>query len=155
MKTSPWIRSCLPALALAFLFFSTCASAAACGHRLGVGAGLVHFDHPSETDFEIGAEYECRMDLLLGLGGFGNYSFSNPGVTLLGAPEIFLHPLGSDFYVAGSPIIEFGSAVGTHLGLRLATRVPLPLGLFFLVPSFAVDFINGQRIYWFGLGIAI
>jgi len=146
-------------LVLSFFFFALSAApraqASGCGHRLGVGAGVVHFDTPSETDFEVGAEYECRMDFLFGVGGFANYIFASPGVTLLGAPEIFLHPLGGDFYVAASPLLETGSAVGTHLGARLSTRVPLPLGLFILVPSFAIDFINGGRIYWFGLGIAI
>ncbi|MGZ3651054.1 MAG: hypothetical protein ACXVB9_08165 [Bdellovibrionota bacterium] len=154
MKT--FLHFLLPGFGLLATFaFSPAASASGCGHRLGVGAGLVHIEQPSETDFEIGAEYECRMDILFGVGGFGNYIFSNPGITLLGAPEIFVHPLGGDFYVAGSPLLEFGSGTGTHLGIRLATRVPLPLGLFILVPSFAVDFINGTRIYWFGLGIAI
>jgi hypothetical protein len=147
------------ALRAAALAFALCAAspspASACGHRLGVGAGLVHIEGPSMTKFEIGAEYECRLDAFLGVGGFGNYIFADPGITLLGAPEIFVHPLAGKFYVAASPLIEFGSSVGTHVGARLATRIPLPLGLFILVPSFAVDFINGTRIYWFGLGIGL
>jgi hypothetical protein len=130
-------------------------AAFACGHRLGVGAGLVHVESPSSTNFEIGAEYECRVDAFLGIGGSGNYIFSTPSVTLVAAPEVFVHPLAGAFYVAASPLFEFGSGTGTHVGGRLATRIPLPLGLFILVPSAAIDFINGTRIYWLGLGIGI
>jgi hypothetical protein len=135
------------------LAFSAPAEAKSCGHRLGVAAGVVHLESPSETDFTIGAEYECRLNALVGLGGFGSYIFANPSITFLGLPMLFIHPLGGSFYISGSPIVEFGSGVGTHFGTRLATRVPLPLGLLILVPSFAVDFISGGKIYWFGLGI--
>jgi hypothetical protein len=144
-----------PLLAL-LLLFSVMPSARACGNRFGVAAGLVHIDHPSQTSFEVGAEYECRFDVLLGVGGEANYVFSDPSLFLLAVPTVFLHPLLGSFYVAASPLFEFGSGgIGTHLGVRLSTRVPLPLGLFILVPSFAVDFINSQKIYWFGLGISI
>lgn len=136
-------------------FFVLLPRAHACANRLGVGAGLVHIEDPSTTKFEVGAEYECRIDAFLGLGGSGNYIFTDPSITLIAAPQVFLHPLAGAFYVAASPLFEFGSSVGTHVGARLSTRIPLPLGLFVLVPSAAVDFINGTRIYWLGLGIAI
>jgi hypothetical protein len=113
----------------------------------------VHTEQPSGTNFEIGAEYECRMDPIFGLGGFMNYIFSDPSLTFIGLPEVFVHPLAGDFYVAASPLLETG--VGTHLGVRFATRLPIPIGIAILVPSLAIDFINGGKIYWFGLGIAI
>jgi hypothetical protein len=144
-------------LVLVFLSFAGAprAEAGSCRHRLGIGAGVVHLDTPNETDFEVGAEYECRMDSILGVGGFVDYIFSNPGITLIGVPQMYLHPFGGDFYLAASPLLETGSAVGTHVGARLSTRVPIPIGSIAIVPSFAVDFINGGNIYWFGLGIAI
>lgn len=144
-------------LAIPFLIFllTAPAQASGCGHRLGIAAGLVHLDQPSGTHFEAGAEYECRMDPIFGLGGFANYIFSNPSVTFVGLPELFVHPLAGDFFVAGSPLMETGSEVGTHFGVRLSTRLPIPLGILIFVPSFAVDFINGGRNYWLGLGIAI
>ncbi len=146
-------KYCFQTILLLFIFLlSPYSEAAGCIHRLGVGVGVVHQEQPSETNFSMGAEYECRASAFLGIGAFGNHIFSDPSVSLLGAPQIFLHPLGGDFYLAGSPIMQFG-AYGTHLGLRLSTRLPLPLGLFILVPSFAVDFIRGQRNYWFGLGL--
>jgi hypothetical protein len=142
--------------ALAILsFLAAPAHAAGCGHHLGVGAGVVHLQRPSETDFDLGVEYECRMNPFVGLGGFGNYIFSSPGILMLGAPEFYLHPLAGDFYINASPILETGSAVGTHVGARIGTRIPIPLALFVLEPSLAVDFIAGGRIYWFGLGVRI
>jgi len=113
----------------------------------------VHRDTPSETKFTLGADYECRRDALFGIGAFFNHVFADPGFSAIGLPQLLLHPIGGDFFVAGSPILEFGDRTGTHLGLRLSTRVPLPIGLFILVPSFAIDFINGGRHYWFGLGL--
>jgi hypothetical protein len=143
-------------LLAALLVFSLSPTAQACGNRFGVSAGVEHSTSPSDTNFEIGAEYECRLNGLLGLGGEANYVFSNPSIFLLAAPTVFLHPLLGDFYVAASPLFEFGSGgTGTHVGARLSTRLPLPLGLFILVPSFAIDFINSRNIYWFGLGIGI
>lgn len=136
------------------LFVFESAEAAGCVHHLGVGAGLVHQEEPSKTSFTLGAEYECRTNAFLGIGAFGSHVFSDPSFTLIGLPQLLIHPLGGDFYVAASPIMMFGDAYGTHFGARLSTRLPLPLGLFILVPSFAVDFIRGQRNYWFGLGLS-
>lgn len=135
-------------------FISGTARAEGCENRVGFGAGVIHRDTtPSATDFLIGADYECRLNPVLGLGGFFNHVFSDPSMTLIGTPQVFLHPLAGDFYVAASPLFQFGSGTGTHVGARLSARVPLPLGLFILVPSVAVDFINGYRHYIFGLGL--
>lgn len=145
-------------LLFSFLFFTLFVSSSAwagCGHRLGVGAGIVHIDSTDQTKFEVGAEYECRLNPLVGVGAFGNYIFSDPSITLVGAPEIFVHPFLGDLYVAGSPLAQFISGRDTHYGMRLAARVPLPLGFLILVPSAAVDFINGGRNYWFSLGIQL
>lgn len=126
---------------------------AECANRVSVGAGIVHRDTPSETKFTAGAVYECRLNAFWGVGGFFNHVFADPGFSVIGAPQLLLHPLGGDFFVAASPILEFGDRTGTHAGVRLSSRVPLPLGLFILVPSVAVDFINGGRHYWFSLGL--
>lgn len=142
-------------LLISFLLFVCSPAWADCSHRLSVGAGLTHIADPSETSFSIGAEYECRMNPIVGVGGFANYIFTDPGITHVGAPEVFIHPLGGDFYVAASPLVEFGSRVGTHFGARVSSLLPIPLGVLILVPSFAVDFIRGTQIYWFGLGISI
>lgn len=140
---------------LGLLAFVPSAQAGSCRNRFGIGAGLVHLEAPSMTKAEVGAEYECRSHRFFGFGGFVNYIFADPGITYAGLPEIFFHPFGGSFYLAASPLLESSSAFGTNLGVHTATRLPLPLGLFILVPSFAVDFIRGTRIYWFSLGIAI
>lgn len=143
-------------LFLLFAFFGIAKEswAAGCSHRFGAGVGIVHTDEPSDTNVSVGAEYECRINRLVGIGAFGDHVFADPSFTLLGAPQVLLHPLGGDFFVAASPLIEFGSGRGTHVGARLSTRLPIPLALFVLVPSFAVDFIGGHRNYWVGLGLA-
>jgi len=141
-------------LIFAALLFSPEARAVDCAHRLGVSAGLVHQDEPSRTNVALGAEYECRIDAFLGVGAFFDHVLSDPSYTLLGAPQLLVHPLGGDFFVAASPLLEFGPT-GTHPGLRLSTRAPIPLSVLTFVPSFAVDFVNGRRLYWFGLGISI
>lgn len=143
-------------LPLALLFLSCLlpahAEAAGCVHRLGIAAGAVLQEKPSRTNFSMGAEYECRASRYIGLGAFGGHIFSDPSTTILGAPQLILHPFGWRFFVAGSPIVELGP-YGTNFGVRVSTRLPVPFGLFFLVPSFSVDFIRGQRSYWFGLGL--
>ncbi len=124
-------------------------------HRLSIGVGLVHLSNPSETDFEIGAEYEYHFQPLFGVGALGNYVFSDPSVALLGAPVFYFHPLAGDWWLSASPIVQFGSGRTTQVGARVGTRVPVPLGVVTLVPSLAVDFIGGGRNYIFGLGIQI
>ncbi len=121
--------------------------------RFSLGVGVVTMNNPSQTNLEVGAEYEYRLDPLLGLGASGNYIFSNPSITLLAVPDFFVHPIATDWLISGAPLFEFGSGTGTHLGIRLGTRIPIPFGSFALVPAFAVDFINGGRDYLFGLGI--
>lgn len=121
--------------------------------RIELGAGIVTQSHPSETNLELGVEFENRWDAMLGVGGAANYIFSSPGVTLVAVPEGFLHPFGGDFLVSAAPLLEFGSGTGTHLGARFGTRVPLPMGVLTLIPEIALDMINGSNILVFGLGL--
>jgi len=120
--------------------------------RFSLGAGAAVFNNSSSVFFELGGEYEYRVSSFLGLGGFASYIFSSPGLTEIGLPEVFLHPFGNQFFFSASPIIEFGSGMSTQGGVRLGTRLPIPLGAFTVVPSFAVDFINSSRVYIIGLG---
>lgn len=124
-------------------------------HRLAAGAGITHRENPSVTAFTLGAEYEYRFDPFLGSGVFANYIFSNPSIFLLGIPMVFVHPLAGDWFVSASPIMETSSGLDTAFGVRLGTRIPLPLGILIFTPTFSVDFIRGGRNYIFGLGIGI
>jgi hypothetical protein len=121
--------------------------------RLSIGAGFVTMSNPSQTSFELGAEFEHRLDPLLGLGVSANYIFSSPGVTLVAVPDVFFHPLAGEFFLSAAPLLEFGSGTGTNVGARVGTRIPVPVGAITLFPSFSIDFINGGEDYIFGIGI--
>jgi hypothetical protein len=123
--------------------------------RISLGVGIAQLRNSSQTDLEVGAEYEYRFEPFLGIGALGNYIFADPGITFLGAPEIFFHPLATDWLLSASPIVEFGSEIETHLGIRLGTRIPIDLGALTLVPTFAVDVISGGPDLIFGIGIQI
>jgi hypothetical protein len=123
--------------------------------RLSLGVGVVAMSNSSQTNFTVSGDYEYRVDPLLGLGVAANYVFSNPGIALIAIPDVFFHPLAGDWYVSAAPLIEFGSSAGTNVGVRLGTRIPLPLGPITLVPSFAVDLMNGWQNYIFGLGLQL
>jgi hypothetical protein len=123
--------------------------------RFSIGLGIAQLKNPSETEFSIGAEYEYRLDPVIGLGASGNYIFSTPGTTFLAVPEVFVHPFSTDFLLSAAPLFEFGGLTGTHVGCRLGTRLPIPLGVIALVPTLAVDLISGGPNYIIGLGIEI
>mgnify|MGYP000555958411 CR=1 FL=1 len=144
----------LAAAAFAFTT-SSVANAEIDGHRLSIGAGVVQLGDSSHTYFALSGEYEYRLDPMLGLGTFVNYVFSDPGVTLIGLPEVFFHPLSNGWYINAAPIAQFASGYSTHFGVRLGTRIPIELGALSIIPQVAVDFINGGRNLIFGLGISI
>lgn len=121
--------------------------------RVSLGFGLISSGQTSQTSAELSLQYENRVNALVGLGGGGNYIFSAPALTLLAAPEVFIHPLLGEFYVSGAPLLELGSGSGTYFGGRLSTRVPIPLVALTLVPSFSIDAIHGSRNLIFGLGL--
>lgn len=124
-------------------------------HRLGLGIGVVHLNNPSQTSFELGGEYEYRFEPILGVGTQVNYIFSSPSIVLLAIPVLYVHPLAGDWIIHGSPIFEFGSGISTQVGVRLGTRIPIPLGVITILPSVAVDFIGGGEDLIFGVGIQI
>jgi hypothetical protein len=139
--------------AVALFFLTTTFARADYTQRFEFGAGFVTMDNPSQTSFELGAEYEYRMEPMLGVGLAGNYIFSSPGITLIAVPDVFLHPLAGEWLVSAAPLLEFGQSTGTNLGVKVGTRLPISLGSFKVIPEFGIDFINGGRIYIFGLGI--
>lgn len=121
--------------------------------RLSLGVGFADIRNPNEMALMVGGEYEKRLNELLGLGAGVQYIFSNPGITYVAVPDLFVHPFGTEFLVSAAPLLEFGPLVGTNVGAQLGTRLPIPLGPVSLVPSFAVDLISGGPSYIFGMGI--
>lgn len=135
------------------LLLSTQANAEYNGHRFGLGLGVAQLGD-SKAYVAVGAEYEYRLSPMWGLGGFANYVFSNPGVTLAGLPMVYFHPLEDDWYINASPIVQFGAG-DTEYGARVGTRIPIYMGPVAVVPQISVDFIAGHRNLIFGLGIGI
>jgi hypothetical protein len=144
----------LKIIPLLLVLFSATQAQADGSNRLSGGLGVVHIDQPSKTYITLGAEFEHRMNPLFGLGGMFNYFFSDPSIVQIGAPEVFFHPLGGDFFISATPLFEFAGG-STNVGSRFGTRIPLPIGPMLLVPTAAVTFINGTKYYFFGMGISI
>ena len=153
MKTSPG------SIFLSLLFsFCLCqgssASVVTGNHRFGLSGALVHINNPDQTSFSLSAEYEYRMNALLGVGGQVDHVFSTPSLTRIAAPTLYLHPLLGDFYVSASPVLYLGSG-NTKLGARFTSRLPLSIGILSIVPVVGVDVIKGGPNYLLGLGIGI
>ena len=121
--------------------------------NLSFSPGITQLNSSSEVNVELGAEYEYRVDQYLGVGVFGNYVFNTSGVTLLGVPEIFVHPWGGDWMMNASPVVELGTGAGPSIGARFGTRIALPLGPVALVPQASVDFYSSKKNLIVGLGI--
>ena len=145
-------RFLLITLSAVFLFTLPTPARADYSQRLELGAGVLIQNNPSQAIFELGAEYEKRMNAMIGLGGFARYLFSTPGMTDIGVPEVFLHPFTTEFFVSAAPMIQFGS--GTDVGVHFGTRLPIPLGIVSLIPTAALELIAGQTNLILGLGIA-
>ena len=149
MTSKYWISPVL----ISFVLFFPLSAQAFLGHRLSLGAGITQTFNPNETNFSVGAEYEYSIDPFLGIGASASYIFTTPGVTVLGAPEIFFHPLGGDWIVDASPIMILASGMDTKIGAHVGTRLPIPLGLVTLVPIIGADFFSGGHYLSFGVGI--
>jgi hypothetical protein len=122
-------------------------------HRFALSGGVMVLTKPSQTVFQIGAEYEHRADALIGYGLQGNYLFATPAYGLLAAPMVYLHPIGNDWFISAAPLFEFNS--GVTVGGRVGTRLPITLGMVSIIPSASVDFIGGRQNLIFGLGVQI
>jgi hypothetical protein len=142
------------ALALVISLFMLPHTASALGdNRFSLSGGVMVLAKPSRTVFQVGAEYEHRTNSFIGFGLQGNYLFTTPGVGLLAAPMAYLHPIGTDWFIAAAPLFEFNS--GVTVGARVSTRLPVSIGMVSVIPSGSVDFIGGRQNFIFGLGVQI
>ena len=144
-------------LSVLVLFFLSCGVAerahAIGDNRFSLSGGVMVLTRPSQTVFQIGAEFEHRADPFVGYGLQGNYLFTTPAYALLAAPMVYLHPIASDWFISAAPLFEFNS--GVTVGGRVGTRLPITLGMVSVIPSASVDFIGGRQNFIFGLGVQI
>jgi hypothetical protein len=122
---------------------------------LSGGVGVTQLAGSNQASVSAGLEFEYRLEPMWGVGAFGSYVFASPGIAQIGFPQVYLHPLGGDWYINAAPIAQFGGAAGTQFGLRVGTRAPLHFGVFMIVPQVAIDFIGGGRNLMFGIGIGV
>ena len=122
---------------------------------LGGGLGVTQLAGSSQAFVSAGLEFEYRVTPLLGLGAFSNYVFASPGVGIVGLPQVYIHPLGGDWYINVAPMAQFGGGADTRFGARVGTRIPLQLGSATIIPQVSVDFIGGGQNWMYGLGVAI
>ena len=145
-------RSALAIVASFFMLLPDTARAIG-DNRFSLSGGVIVLTKPSRTVFQLGAEYEHRADAFIGYGLQGNYLFTTPGIGLLAAPMAYLHPIGTDWFIAAAPLFEFNS--GVTVGGRVSTRLPISVGIISFIPSGSVDFIGGRQNFIFGLGVQI
>jgi hypothetical protein len=122
---------------------------------LGGGLGVTQLAGSSQAFVSAGLEFEYRVTSLIGLGAFSNYVFASPGVGIVGLPQVYIHPLGGDWYINVAPMAQFGGGADTRFGARVGTRIPLQLGSAMIIPQVSVDFIGGGQNWMYGLGVAI
>lgn len=153
-KFNSWVVGCVLVLASLGLNFSASAEMPDKRLSLNGGLGITQLSGSNQAFVAAGLEFEYRLTEYWGAGAFGNYVFSSPGVGILGAPQVYFHPLAGDWYINAAPMFQFGGG-STQVGARIGTRVPLLLGSVLLVPQVAVDFIGGGQNWWYGLSIGI
>lgn len=147
----------LPLLALAFsLTAAAPARALTVGdHRFSLTGGLVVLRDPRQTSFAFGAEYEYRAEPALGFGAQASHVFSDPSVTILTAPAVYLHPFSDELYLLASPVFYLVSGRDSRAGARLIAHLPFEIGFLNLTPTVGVDLIEGGPNYILALGISI
>lgn len=73
----------------------------------------------------------------------------------MGAPELFIHPIATDWFLSAAPLFQIESGNGLTAGGRIGTRIPITLGILSLIPTATVDFIGGEHNVILGLGVKI
>jgi hypothetical protein len=121
-------------------------------HFPGVFIGMTHAE--GETEFTYGVEYEYKFNRSWGIGAIyekTDNAHHKDGVTLKIA-EVFYHP-GKDIRLGlgfGEEKIG-GDHPHTEDLYRLSASYDFHVGDFGIVPTFAVDFINDEEAYVFGV----
>src|SRR4051812_4088140 len=101
---------------IALLLVSTPVLADGRPQRFSLGLGLASTSGlPQEgvqVNFVLSGEYEYPVNQFFGLGLASSYIFSNPGLLLIAAPVVSVHPFGTGLLVNAAPLFQFGSSTG-------------------------------------------
>jgi hypothetical protein len=115
-------------------------------HALALFVGDTYDD--GDNGFTLGLDYEYRLSRWLGLGGMLDLVGSGDRELALGVP-VFFH---------ATPRLKFELAAGfertdddTNPLVRLGAMYGFPLGPVALLPNFALDFVDSDTVYVFGV----
>jgi hypothetical protein len=138
--------------ALLLLNTSSVFGAANAHHFPGVFVGYTNA--ADETHFTYGLEYEYKFNQTWGVGGVYEKvddAHHGDGVTVKVA-ELFYHPLNNIRLGVGVGEEKIGGAhPHTEDLYRLTASYDYHIGDFGLAPTIAVDFIDGEKAYVFGV----
>jgi hypothetical protein len=118
-------------------------------HTLAVFLGDTYDD--GDHGFTLGLDYEYRLSRWLGLGGMVDFVGSGDREYVVGIP-VFLHATKRlTFELAAGLERSDGSS---NALVRLGAMYGIPLGPVELVPTVALDFVDGDTVYVFGAAFA-
>jgi hypothetical protein len=117
-------------------------------HHAGVFmGGASNFSYP-HTNLSIGVDYEYGFSRLFGLGLVGEAVFAKHTETII-MMSISMRPIGG-LKISGG----FGSAFAnseSHMIYRIGTGYEFHTGILSIIPTFNIDFTNGQTYGVYGL----
>lgn len=102
--------------------------------------------------FTFGVDYEFRLNRFLGVGAFYDHAYGDLRTNVV-APGVFIHPF-SHFTVVAAPGLERHEGHNEFV-FRLASSYDFPINRLALAPTFAVDFLEGRRVYVYGVTIHV
>ena len=123
-------------------------------HVPGVFVGYTHA--ADETHFTYGIEYEYKINKNWGIGAVYEKiddAHHHDGVNVMVA-EVFYHPSPSWRFGVGAGKEKIGGHHPHSEDLyRLSINYDLHIGDFGIAPTLAVDFIDGEEAYVFGVAL--
>ena len=141
-------------LAMSFIISTNVIAAADARHFPGIFVGYTNAN--DETHFTYGLEYEYKFNHTWGIGGVYEKiddAHHGDGVTVTVA-ELFYHPLNNLRFGVGIGKEKIGGAhPHTEDLYRLTASYEYHIGDFGLEPTLAVDFIDGEKAYVFGVAL--
>lgn len=121
-------------------------------HRVSISGGLSRVNNQNSAT--VFAAYEYRFSPTYGVGLQASQVFSDPSLTQLALPGLYMHLAKGDWYIYGAPL-AYISKGAIDAGVRVLTYIPLKLKFLRLSPILGADIIQGKTNYIFGIGFSI